>query len=117
MRAAALMCRLRDASFTAGLALAAVACRTVAPAADGCFYLPAPVARCGGAALELENTPAAPSVDVCHRCLEDAHCAEKPGGRCVLAPGANPCEPARASCVYPGDACHPFSWTPCSTTP
>jgi len=78
-----------------------------------CFYTEKPVPPpCAGVAYGARQ-PKAELHQVCNACLNDAHCTEHPGGRCIDT-YFGPCHGnGEKACVYPGEGCHPESATAC----
>jgi hypothetical protein len=74
-----------------------------APDANGCYYTTAIHHRCTGVPYDLSLDT---EVDkVCNGCLNDSHCTERPGGRCVQTTGGG-CGHDSKACAYPGNPCH-----------
>lgn len=99
------------------IALLALSCRSVVPAPQpkglssvavgGCFEEEILAPRCGGAELHPDEERSPPLVTICHRCLEDRHCDERPEGKCLILTDIDPCRASRRVCLYPGDSCYP----------
>ena len=70
-----------------------------------------PPAACSGVPPPIDHpgsiAPPRPKIRVCNACLDDAHCTDKPRGRCVRTVKMMCAGDGALSCACPGDGCYP----------